>query len=308
MTFRSAGTAALLAGLGLITSACAADLTQSRSPCLFEPGGWCGFTREFAEQSWEYAQLANDTYDDEEEFDALPSGITERHNSGNDDKGYAYALYDRLDDAKNLTETIIAFRGTESSLNDWVDGNFGGEHNERGLATYRMVREQLNEAGYHGVPVAVTGHSLGGAISAYISFREEGVSSFAFNQSPRFSIPEDMTPAGKNVRRVTVAERGEALRVLRNFKQDNPQETLMINCRPKGAPWKDHSIRKLSECLTWIAAYESKSALQSVQANGIKKPAVECGPKDKIHPEDPSAPARDGTTRCYHKSKIEKAD
>lgn len=303
---QSVARAAVVAGLGLMTSACAADLTQARSPCLFEPGGWCGFTREFAEQSWEYAQLANDTYDDDEEFAALPSGIEERHNSGNDDKGYAYALYDRKDAAGHLIETIIAFRGTESSVQDWIAGNFGGEHNERGLATYKMVREQLDAAGYEAVPVAVTGHSLGGAISAYIAFRETDVSSFAFNQSPRFSIPEEMTAAGENVRRMTVAERGEALRVLRNFKHDNPQETLIINCRPKGAPWKDHSIRKLSECLTWIAAYESDAALKSVQENKIAKPAVECGPADKIHPRDPAAPPGDPQLRCYHKGKIEK--
>ena len=300
-----AASTALLAGLGLITSACAADLTQARSPCLFEPGGWCGFTREFARQSWEYAQLANDTYDDEEAFAALPTGIHQRHNSGNDDKGYAYAVYDRKDAAGHLIETIIAFRGTESSLQDWLAGNFGDEHNERGLATYRMVRKQLNDAGYDQVRVAVTGHSLGGAISAYIAFRETDVSSFAFNQSPRFSIPDDMTPAGKDVRRMTVSERGEALRVLRNFKQDNPQEMLVINCRPKGAPWKDHSIRKLSECLTWIAAYESEAALKSVQDNAIKKPAVECGPRDKIHPKDPASPQGEQAARCYHKSTID---
>ena len=296
---------ALVVGLGLLTSACATDLTQARSPCLFEPGGWCGFTRQMAAQSWEYAQLANDTYNDKDEFDVLPSGIRERHNSGNDDKGYAYAVYDRIDGDGHLTETIIAFRGTERSLQDWVSGNFGNAHNERGRATYRIVREQLDAAGYQSVPVAVTGHSLGGAISAHIAFREAGVSSYAFNQSPRFTIPDNRPPARKDVRRMSVAERGEALRLLRNFKQDNPQEMLVINCRPRGAPWKDHSIRKLSECLTWIAAYESKAALRSVKNNKIIKPAVECGAGDEKHPNTSAASKNDQQVACYHKPKIE---
>lgn len=276
----------------LMTAACATDLTQARSPCVRQPGGWCGFTRDFAVNTWEYAQLANDTYDDEEKFAALPEGITQVSNTGNDDNGLAYAIFDRTQKGQ-LAERIIAFRGTEFSFDDWFAGNISGRQNDLGLETYLKVRKELDEAGHPDVPISVAGHSLGGAIAAHIALRTDHVSSFAFNQSPRFRIPE----IAADSQRLAVTERGEALGGVRDLFRDAPQDMLVINCRPKGAPWKDHSIRKLSECLTWIAAYDDPAALASVRANGILRPWVQCGGRDEPHPG--SAPVN-GTVICAH--------
>lgn len=281
-------------------SACATDLTQARSPCLREPGGWCGFTRDFAVRSWEYAQLANNTYFDEAEtFQRLPAGITLVSNSGNGEAGFAYAIYDRKAGGK-LVERIIAFRGTEFSFDDWFAGNIGGKQNQLGMETYRQIRAELDADGLTEVPIRVAGHSLGGAIAAQISMTTDGVDSFAFNQSPKFDIPED--PALSD--RIAVTERGEGLGTVRDLYRNAPQDVLVINCRPRGAPWSDHSVFRLAQCLTWIAAYDSESALRSVEANAIPKPWVECGNRMDRHPGPRTADERRAAQPCMHKPKF----
>jgi len=290
------------AGAALLLSACATDLTQARSPCLYEPGGWCGFTRELAEESWQYAQLSNNSYKDEEEFAHLPGDFVQAGEPHELESGYAYVVYDRYEPGgetgePKLAERVIAFRGTEmDSLADWVLGNIGELHNDRGWDTYATHRKMLDEQGLDAVPIRLTGHSLGGAIAAYVALREPRATSYAFNQSPRFSTPEQPTRS----RRVTVSERGEALRGLPTGDSVFLQDRLVINCRPNGAPWKDHSVRKLAECLTWIAAYGDPEALDSIRENAIPKPAVECGPADKSHPG--GAPPEG---LCRHNTRIE---
>jgi len=288
-----------LAAAGMLT-ACATDLTQARSPCIRDPGGWCGFTREFAVRTWEYAQLSNNTYDDPAEtFAELPGGITLVRNSGNDESGFAYAIYDRKADGA-LAERIIAFRGTEFSFDDWFGGNFGGKHNRRGLETYQKIRAELDADGHADVPIKVTGHSLGGAIAAQISLQTDGVDSLAFNQSPKFDIP----PVLANSERMAVTERGEGLGSVRELFRNAPQDVLVINCRPRGAPWSDHSVFKLAKCLTWIAAYNDDRAYQSVKANTILKPWVQCGERSDKHPGPMLNRAQQPTQTCSHNSKF----
>lgn len=281
-------------------SACATDLTQARSPCVREPGGWCGFTRDFAVRSWEYAQLANNAYFDEAEtFARLPAGISLVSNSGNDDSGFAYAVYDRRE-GDRLVERIIAFRGTEFSFDDWFAGNFGGKQNQRGLETYRQIRSELDGQGLADIPVRVTGHSLGGAIAAQISLSTDGANSFAFNQSPKFDIPE--IPARSE--RIAVTERGEGLGAVRDLFRNAPQDVLVINCRPRGAPWSDHSVYRLAQCLTWIAAYDSEDAHSSVMANAIPKPYVECGDRMDKHPGPKAGSAPAAIKPCMHRPRF----
>ena len=301
-SLRAIGQALFGAGAALLLSACATDLTQARSPCVYEPGGWCDFTRAAADESWQYAQLSNNVYRDEDELPHPPGGFEEAPDTPPEHTGgYAYIVYDRYEPGAGgeaeLAERVIAFRGTEmDSFDDWVFGNIGAQYNDRGWDTYARQRKMLDEQGLDHVPITLTGHSLGGAIAAYVALRESRARSYAFNQSPRFSAPEEPT---RN-RRLAVSDRGEALRCLPTGGGVVLQDTLVINCRPRGAPWKDHSIRKLAECLTWIAAYDDPAALASVRENALPKPAIECGPPDKRHPGG-DAP----TGICRHNRKID---
>ena len=254
----------------MLAAGCAHDLTQARSPCHGKPGGWCEFTREMAVESWEYAQLSNNTYDDDEAFPVLPEGIVERYNSGNDDIGYAYAVFDRFK-AGRLVETILAYRGTEASLDDWIKGNFERRQNPRGQATYDQLRSQLDDAGWQDVPITVTGHSLGGGIATYVSLRTPRTAAYVFNTSPRFVLPD----APEDNRRISVTERGEALRILRDFSENPPVDMYVLNCRPGGGLFTNHSVRKLAECLTWIAGYVDGRARASVVDNDIQPPLIE---------------------------------
>ena len=83
-----------------------------------------------------------------------------------------------------------------------------------------------------------------------------------------------------------------------------PQDVLVINCRPRGAPWSDHSVYRLAQCLTWIAAYDSEDAHQSVEANAIPKPWVECGERMDRHPGPQAAQAPKVAVNCLHKPKF----
>ena len=72
----------LMLALCLLTlSACATypDISQSRSPCRMEPGGWCGFLRNGAVDVWPYAVASANAYTgDDDVFTDLGPVLAER--------------------------------------------------------------------------------------------------------------------------------------------------------------------------------------------------------------------------------------
>ena len=263
------------------------DLTQSRSPCRMEPGGWCDFVREAAVESYPYAMLASNSYRDDDAYGVLHPAFLRREASENDDSGLAYSVFDRYllenGERTELLARVIAFRGTEfGSTSDIFSGSLGESQREGARMAYAAERAALDAEQYQDIPIEVTGHSLGGALATQISIDNQGVRAYVFNTSPFFSGD----PMQNDISRLAIAERGEFLRVLRQYKAPPAADVFVINCNPSASAGEKHSIRKLADCLTWIAAYEDPLAYALLDADDdpVIKPEAECGELDKPHP------------------------
>lgn len=281
------------------------DLSQSRSPCQTEPGGWCSFVRQAATQSYPYAMLSSNAYQDQDEYTVLPAGFAKREEADNDGSGLAYIVVDRFAKEARVGKPvarIIAFRGTESgSRSDLFSGNLGDGQRDGARAIYTLERAFLDANGMADVPIEVTGHSLGGALATQISIDNPDVKAFVFNTSPLFS-GDPMQNSGN---RLAIAERGEFLRLLRRYREPAAANVVVINCSPTADVGSKHSIRKLADCLTWIAAYEDQAAFAVLASNGIDKPEVECGPADKPHSGASTNNAEPGAP-CVHAVPLKK--
>jgi hypothetical protein len=194
---------------------------------------------------------------------ALGSDIVVLCAKDNDEIGFAYTVFGRRVNGK-VREIIIAYRGTEN-LADWWYGNIRSDQNLRGHELYKKWRKKADAMG-RDVKVTVTGHSLGGAISTYISLREKGANSYVFNTSPRFRRPAGEIPDND---RESVVEFGEVLKVLRIFGKEPTQNYVSIGAS-KGGPITQHSMRRLAEALTAAAAWENCAARESLARNNIK--------------------------------------
>lgn len=272
------------------------DLTQSRSPCRMEPGGWCDFVREAAQASYGYAMLSSNAYQDEDSYTALPLAFEPRQAADNDGSGLAYSVFDRFEvtdgQRGKLLARVIAFRGTEgASWDDLFSGSLGERQRWGARTVYVAERAALDAAGLQDVAIEVTGHSLGGALATQISIEHPEVKAFLFNTSPFFTGD----PMLNDTNRLALSERGEFLRLLRRYKEGAAAEQVVINCNPSANAGSKHSIRKLADCLLWIAAYGDSEALRLLEPNAVRKPEVECGPEDKVHPG--AAPL---TEPCVH--------
>lgn len=276
----------VIAGLALALTGCITplpDISQSRSPCRTEPGGWCDFVREAAREAYPFAMMSNNAYLDEEAYAQLPAGFERRKSLDNDDSGLAYIVFDQYTGDRKLTRRVIAFRGTDAgSTSDLFAGSFDDRQRNEAEAAYVRERALLDQAGLTGVPIIVAGHSLGGALATQISINHPEVRAYVFNTSPFFSGD----PAANDSNRVAISERGEFLRILRRYKTPPAADVIIINCNPSLNVGSKHSIRRLSDCLMWIAAYSDREALQLVNSEtpAVNKPEVECGDADKRHP------------------------
>jgi hypothetical protein len=283
-----------VAALPLLLAGCITplpDLTQSRSPCRMEPGGWCSFVREAAGEAWPYAMLSSNAYVDDDLYGELPTAFVRRDAAENDDSGLAYLVFDRFEvtagERGALAARVIAFRGTEfGSFDDLFSGSLGEAQRAGARKVYAAERSQLDAEGQSSIPIEVTGHSLGGALATQLSIEYPEVRAFVFNTSPFFSGD----PMMHDTNRLAISERGEFLRLLRRYKMTPAAEEVVINCNPSSTATRKHSIRALSDCLMWIAAYSDREAynLLGKDDEPVTKPEVECGGAEKVHPGQPA--------------------
>lgn len=288
------------------------DISQARSPCRYEPGGWCGFMRVGAAQAFPYAIAATNAYrGDDDVFVDTGEGLRpiDRLDIAPEDAktGFSYELFERLaklgdsgepaaDGKRRVTERIIAFRGTDfDGLSDIYYGTLRRRQIELALAYFERERARFSD----GAPWVAAGHSLGGALATEVSIHYPDTRAFLFNTSPFFDGP----PSANDARRVAFNERGEFLRQLRRYRSAPAADLFTLNCAPGRSSFRKHKIRALADCITWIAAYESAEAARLVAANRIRKPPVECGAPDKPHPGP--HPAIDQP--CVHRARPERA-
>lgn len=295
------------AALLLTLTACATypDISQSRSPCRSEPGGWCGFVRDAAVEAWPYAVAATNAYtgDDDvfpdlgdtlEKLERLPIAEADAK------KGFGYEVFARYapgtsgNPDRQPVERIMAFRGTDfDGLTDIFYGTVRSDQIDSALAAFDAERARAEVA--DGVPWIVTGHSLGGALATEVSIRSPEVRAYMFNTSP-FYEGDAMT---NDVRRTVFNERGEVLRRFARFDVDPAADVFTLNCGPQNGQFTKHKIRPLADCVVWIAAYGDAQAHALVRANDVPKPMVECGQDVKPHP----GPGHVQQAPCIHRAR-----
>lgn len=201
-----------------------------------------------------YAQIAENTYYPHNTF-KFPQNIENVENIGNDGFGFAYSIFNVKDNG-HVKEVVLSFRGTDQ-IRDWPIGNILALQNSRGLNAYKKLREETPE----NIPVAVVGHSLGGAIALHVSLREPNVKTFVFNTSSRFTRGKAL-----DNERYSYSEYGEANKILRTFTIDPKWTHTIVGCT-LGGPLKNHAQDKLAVCLTKKASQELPDAKMSMTLN-----------------------------------------
>jgi hypothetical protein len=279
------------AALTLLTlSACVTypDISQSRSPCRMEAGGWCSFVRDAAVDAYPYAIAATNAYTGDNDLyedigpllEPIPRPDLDEEDQG---KGFGYELFAQYapssgdgSDRRQIAR-ILAFRGTD--FDGFTDIFYGTLRNDQiELAIKYFEREQAEFS--DDIPWVVVGHSLGGALATEVSMKHPEVRAYMFNTSP-FYGGDAMT---NDMRRTVFNERGEVLRRFARFDEAPAAEVFTLNCGPQNDTFTKHRIRPLADCIVWIAAYGSEDAEMVVKANGITRPMVECGDENKPHP------------------------
>ena len=226
------------------------------------PSGWALEVRQTAVDAYLYSQLALDAYQRGNAM-ALPAHVRLDSVVTGRVPGFSAAVYSVARGDGRPAERVIAFRGTEGKVweLDWIHGNLLAKQNGDGTELFDRVRTAVPA----GTPVTLTGHSLGGAIALHVSLRREGAPVYVFDPSSRFT----RGPAPQRNCRVAVSHGYEINKVLRLLAVDPAGTYTSLSCDRSFRLFANHSMRRLAECLTQVAATEDDGALASLTLNGL---------------------------------------
>lgn len=277
-----------------------------------EPGGWCSFVREGAVEAYPYAIASLQAYvGDSDLYEGEVPMLEPLEVSPIDEdasrKGFGYALFNqyapgtpsdtKIQEDRQPIARILAFRGTDfDGFSDIFYGSLRNDQIDLAVEAFAAESARFEDD----VPWVVTGHSLGGALATEVSVANPEVRAFMFNTSP-FYGSEAMS---NDVQRTVFNERGEILRRFARFKTAPAADLYTINCGPGRNTFTKHRIRLLADCLTWIAAYSDRAAFDLVNAQGIKRPMVECKRDRSGHP----GVGHREVLPCVHQARPEKDD
>ena len=220
--------------------------------------GWSDQVRELSDNAWKYAQLSQNVYANDYEFN-LGSEFEILEEFDRPNISYYGALF------KNTKSHVYAFifRGTDSFL-DFKTGNNPFEQTQNKWAlkdvSAAIEKHSIND-------FIIAGHSLGGGIATHVSLNIDNATLYTFNGSPVF---KQINERFQN-ERFSIVERGEILKIVRALAREPDQLYTSIECT-KGNAIEEHSMRKLATCLTRISAVnDNPEALASLERNGIDK-------------------------------------
>lgn len=224
---------------------------------------------------WLYAQLANNTYDPGRvNHFVLPCNVEVIRAVDNGEYegvvGLAFTVFGIRADDGRFSEIVIAYRGTEN-WDDWSQGNLIRRQNAPAVRVHDEVRQE-----FPGVPISVTGDSLGGALAAQVSICRDVHRRLSINTSPRFSYRfcggeerSTYSQEEKQRRYTLFVNRGEALQFVRwVFRSERVQTYVSARCERGSYSGLRHSIEFSSRCVTLSAARSgSAGACESILRN-----------------------------------------
>ena len=141
--------------------------------------------------------LQKDNREGQEHFFELPARVKiaprlHRHNVNSGFEANAFEIYDLVNPA-HLREIVVAFNGSDEE-NDWLT-NFSLD-----TAQYEQALSYVQEVNrkYPGVPIAVTGYSLGGALAVHVTKSATTAHliylAWVFNPSPKTWTDSSINP------------------------------------------------------------------------------------------------------------------
>jgi pimeloyl-ACP methyl ester carboxylesterase len=169
-------------------------------------------------KTWVYSLMASNVYREKGQVFVIPGWeVASRWKSPS---GLTFEEWTHKDSGGKPDQIVVAFEGTKfSSLDDW--------QTNLSLIEPRQFREAyaymdcLVKHRANGARIAVTGHSLGGALALNMSLRLPGIHAYVFDPSPRAffkvkmkKVKADMR-AGVAPERILVYESGEVLAFVR---------------------------------------------------------------------------------------------